>query len=80
PAMPDMSGMFKIMSFLPFLTAVIAAFIPLAAGIYMLTTTTWTLGERLILRRIYPPLPPEELPQASDDSAPEGGAAERRGD
>jgi YidC/Oxa1 family membrane protein insertase len=40
-----------------FSTAVIAIFVPLAAGIYLLVTVTWTLIQRLILRRIYPPHP-----------------------
>ena len=31
---------------LPYLTVVIAAFIPLAAGIYLLTSTGWALAER----------------------------------
>jgi YidC/Oxa1 family membrane protein insertase len=36
---------------LPYSTAVIALFVPLAAGIYLLTTTAWTLAERAALRR-----------------------------
>jgi len=37
---------------LPYLTVVIAAFAPLAAAIYLLTTVAWTLAERrLFLRR-----------------------------
>jgi YidC/Oxa1 family membrane protein insertase len=35
----------------PYLTVAFAAFVPLAAGLYLLTTTTWTLAERTILRR-----------------------------
>lgn len=49
---PDLSGMMRAMSFLPFLTAVVAGFVPLAAGLYLLTTTSWTLGERLVLSRV----------------------------
>jgi YidC/Oxa1 family membrane protein insertase len=38
---------------LPYLTVVIAAFAPLAAALYLLTTVAWTLAERrLFLRRI----------------------------
>ena len=33
----------------PFVTPVIAAFMPLAAGLYLLTTTAWTLLERRVL-------------------------------
>lgn len=37
---------------LPYLTVVFAAFVPLAAAIYLLTTMAWTLAERrLFLRR-----------------------------
>ncbi|SDG32162.1 membrane protein insertase YidC [Microbacterium sp. 77mftsu3.1] len=38
---------------LQFMTAVVAVFVPLAAGIYLLTTVTWTLGQRVVLRRVY---------------------------
>jgi YidC/Oxa1 family membrane protein insertase len=41
----------------PYLTAVIAAFVPLAAGLYLVTTTAWTLAERLLLRRRLGPPP-----------------------
>ena len=45
---------------MPYLTAVIAAFLPLAAGLYLLITTAWTLLERTLLRRflLRPPAPP----------------------
>lgn len=36
---------------LPYLTLVPAATMPLAAGLYLLTTTTWTAAETAILRR-----------------------------
>jgi YidC/Oxa1 family membrane protein insertase len=36
---------------LPYLTVVIAAFVPLAAGLYLLTSTAWTAAERAIWRR-----------------------------
>lgn len=52
PAMPDLSGMMRAMSFMPFMTAVIAAFVLLAAALYLMTTTTWTLGERLVLGKV----------------------------
>jgi YidC/Oxa1 family membrane protein insertase len=38
----------------PFITVVFAAFVPLAAGLYLLTTTAWTLAERTLLRRVIP--------------------------
>ena len=36
---------------LPYVTVVIAAFTPLAAGIYLLTTLAWSLGERMLYAR-----------------------------
>jgi YidC/Oxa1 family membrane protein insertase len=36
---------------LPYLTVVIAAFAPLAAGIYLLTSLAWSLGERMLFLR-----------------------------
>lgn len=43
-----------LLGVLQFITAVVAVFVPLAAGIYLLITVVWTLGQRLLLRRIYP--------------------------
>ncbi len=48
---------------LPYSTLVIAAVVPLAAGIYLLTTTTWTMAERAVLRR-------RVLPQRGPDPGP----------
>lgn len=50
--MASMSG------FLHYMTAVIALFVPLAAALYLVATATWTLGQRLILRRRFPVAPP----------------------
>src|SRR5215471_1134918 len=36
---------------LPYLTVAVAAFVPLAAGLYLLTTTAWTLSERVLVQR-----------------------------
>ena len=35
----------------PFASLITAAIVPLAAGLYLLTTTAWTLAERTVLRR-----------------------------
>ncbi|MBN9177831.1 MAG: membrane protein insertase YidC [Microbacterium sp.] len=43
-----------LLGVLQFATAVVALFVPLAAGLYLLTTVTWTLVQRLVLRRRYP--------------------------
>ena len=45
-------GTWVLMKVLPYLTVVVAAFAPLAAGIYLLTSMGWSLAERrLYLRR-----------------------------
>ncbi|MDX8149836.1 membrane protein insertase YidC [Lentzea sp. BCCO 10_0061] len=44
-----MTGLVKV---LPFGTILVAAYLPLAAGLYLLTTTTWTIAERALLYRI----------------------------
>ena len=36
----------------PYVTVVFAAFLPLASGLYLATSTAWTLGEREVLRRL----------------------------
>lgn len=53
PGMPDLSGMTRMLGFLPFMTVVIAAFVPLAAALYLMTTTGWTFAERLVLTRAH---------------------------
>lgn len=41
----------RALRLLPFGTVPLAAVLPLAAGVYLLTTTTWTLVERVLLYR-----------------------------
>lgn len=40
-----------LLRLLPYGSVVAAAFLPLAAGVYLLTTTAWSTGERAYLRR-----------------------------
>ncbi|UPK75983.1 membrane protein insertase YidC [Nocardioidaceae bacterium SCSIO 66511] len=49
PSGPALGGLTQALSFMPFMTAVIAAFVPLAAGLYLMTTTAWTFAERVVL-------------------------------
>lgn len=49
PAQGFAGGLVKV---LPFGTILVAAYLPLAAGLYLLTTTTWTIAERALLYRI----------------------------
>ena len=51
---------------LPFATVAIAAFVPLAAGLYLATSTAWTLAERAVLGRS------RALRQAIDHRGPAG--------
>lgn len=44
----------RFLGALQFTSAVVALFVPLAAGLYLLVTVSWTLVQRLILRRVYP--------------------------
>jgi YidC/Oxa1 family membrane protein insertase len=54
-----MPNLARALGFLQYVTAVIALFVPLAAGLYLATTVIWTLGQRVLLRRRYPlPVPP----------------------
>lgn len=41
----------RLAGLLHYASAVAAMFVPLAASLYLLVTVTWTLGQRLILRR-----------------------------
>jgi YidC/Oxa1 family membrane protein insertase len=49
------TGMLRTLSFLPYVTVVFAAFVPLAAAVYILTSSAWTVGERWMLRRLLDP-------------------------
>lgn len=49
------TGALRALSFLPYVTVVFAAFVPLAAAVYILTTTAWTVVERATLRRLLDP-------------------------
>jgi YidC/Oxa1 family membrane protein insertase len=44
------AGLALLSRVVPYTTVVIAAFVPLAAGIYLLTTTSWTAAERAFFR------------------------------
>jgi YidC/Oxa1 family membrane protein insertase len=37
---------------MPYLTVAFAAFLPLASGLYLATTSAWTLAERVVLHRL----------------------------
>jgi YidC/Oxa1 family membrane protein insertase len=50
PAAPASGGL--LARVLPYLTVVIAAFVPLATGIYLITSVAWSLGERMLYLRL----------------------------
>lgn len=55
-AAPLGGAMVRLAGVLQFTTAVFALFVPLAAALYLATTVAWTLVQRLVLRRVYPPV------------------------
>lgn len=55
PGMPGMAGLTSALSWMPFITVIFGAFVPLAATIYLTVSTTWTLVERVVLRRMLAP-------------------------
>jgi len=48
---PTPAGTGMLTRVLPYTTVVIAAFAPLAAGVYLLTSTGWAVLERRLYRR-----------------------------
>ncbi|MFG3120308.1 YidC/Oxa1 family membrane protein insertase [Streptomyces sp. NPDC048197] len=50
-SVPGMASLAKLMPLLSFGTLITVAVVPLAAGLYMVTTTTWTACERALLKR-----------------------------
>lgn len=53
PRPPGAPWLTAILSWLPFLTVVVASVVPLAATLYLTVSTTWTLVERGILYRAF---------------------------
>lgn len=51
PGQPRLPG---ALTYMQFTTVAVAAFVPLAGGLYLLTSSAWALGERLLLRRVIP--------------------------
>ncbi len=52
---PTMQQVTSALSWLPFITVVFGAVVPLAATLYLTVTTAWTLGERVVLRKMLAP-------------------------
>jgi YidC/Oxa1 family membrane protein insertase len=58
---------------LPYTTVAVAAFMPLAAGLYLLTTTAWSTCERMVMARVQRArrTAPEPSPAPEPSRAPE---------
>jgi YidC/Oxa1 family membrane protein insertase len=70
-AAPAAGTLAQVSKIMPYLSIAFAALVPLAAGLYLLTSASWSLAERAVLRRISAPacapiLHPEELPRQGD--------------
>jgi len=65
PAQQGAAGL--LMRILPFATVAFAALVPLAAGLYLLTTTAWAAAERAVFIRLarMPPAPTAPKPPRS---------------
>ncbi|MFF4949616.1 YidC/Oxa1 family membrane protein insertase [Streptomyces chattanoogensis] len=57
PGQPGLGGLAKVLPLLSFGTLITVAVVPLAAGLYMVATTTWTACERALLHRDRKPAP-----------------------
>jgi YidC/Oxa1 family membrane protein insertase len=58
PGAPAQQGVVGLlMRILPFATVAFAALVPLAAGLYLLTTTAWAAAERAVFTRLAPAPP-----------------------
>ncbi|MFJ5802609.1 YidC/Oxa1 family membrane protein insertase [Streptomyces decoyicus] len=72
-AVPGMASMAKVMPLLSFGTLITVAVVPLAAGLYMVTTTAWTACERALLHRDRGSGDREAAPAAASAAAPAKG-------
>ncbi|MFD3423093.1 YidC/Oxa1 family membrane protein insertase [Streptomyces decoyicus] len=72
-AVPGMASMAKVMPLLSFGTLITVAVVPLAAGLYMVTTTAWTACERALLQRDRGSDDRDEAPAAAPAAAPAKG-------
>ncbi|MFF7854900.1 membrane protein insertase YidC [Streptomyces sp. NPDC007904] len=48
---PGMAALTRLMPFMSFFTLITVAVMPLAAALYMVTSTTWSVAERAVLHR-----------------------------
>ncbi|GAA0452982.1 YidC/Oxa1 family membrane protein insertase [Streptomyces olivaceiscleroticus] len=67
---PGMAAVTKLAPLLSFATLITVAVVPLAAGLYVVTSTAWTVCERALLTRDREPLTRDRAPVAGAESAP----------
>ncbi|QHC20903.1 YidC/Oxa1 family membrane protein insertase [Streptomyces sp. GS7] len=78
-AVPGMGTLAKVMPLLSFGTLITVAVVPLAAGLYLVTSTAWTACERALLNRDRKPVrEPESAPAQAQGRTPSGGGARKR--
>ncbi|MFJ8671375.1 YidC/Oxa1 family membrane protein insertase [Streptomyces sp. NPDC093589] len=79
-AVPGMARMAKLMPLLSFGTLITVAVVPLAAGLYMVATTTWTACERALLHRKNGRRAPEQVSEqvSEPDTAQEQESSARQ--
>jgi YidC/Oxa1 family membrane protein insertase len=68
PAAGAVGGLIRV---IPYATVAVAAVLPLAAGLYLLTTTAWAAAERTIIGRR---ISPSDLPDPGNSAALAGGS------
>ncbi|MEG8277682.1 YidC/Oxa1 family membrane protein insertase [Streptomyces sp. AHA2] len=51
PQVPGVGAVMRVMPFMSFFTLVTVAVVPLAAALYVVTSTTWSVAERAVLYR-----------------------------
>ncbi|GAA3176587.1 MULTISPECIES: YidC/Oxa1 family membrane protein insertase [Streptomyces] len=65
PALPGAAGLTKALPLLSYATLITVAVVPLAAALYVVTTTAWTAAERALIHR--------ERPAVAAGAGPDGG-------
>ncbi|WP_349628709.1 hypothetical protein [Streptomyces benahoarensis] len=66
PALPGAAGLTKALPLLSYATLITVAVVPLAAALYVVTTTAWTAAERALLHR--------DRPAMAAGASPDDGA------
>ena len=68
----------KIMFALPFVFTLFVINFPAGLLLYWITTNTWTIGQQLLVRKLYPKPEPIEATDDDDNPRPRAGSLRRR--